>query len=87
MPLEPPQDLVRQQRVEVVRDPERPGAEAKGSGTGLCRRDRSQLRDWATVADHENMLSGLNPVQQGVRVEPELAQADGGHTDILADRR
>ena len=72
MPLEPPQDLIRQRRVEIVRDLERPGTEAEGARTGLCSGDGPQLRDRAAVADHEDVFSGLNTVEQGVRVEPEL---------------
>lgn len=41
-----PKDFLRQWRVEVVRDPERPGAEAKRAWAGLGGRDGSQLGDW-----------------------------------------
>jgi hypothetical protein len=61
MPLESSQDLFRQRRV-IVRDRERPGAEAEGSRTRLCSGDRPQLRDWTAIADHDEVFSGLNPI-------------------------
>ena len=71
-PLELPQDLLRQRRVEVVGDRERPGAEAERSGTGLDGGDGPQLGDRAAAADHDEVFPGLNPVQERVRVPLEF---------------
>jgi len=72
LPLEPPQDLLRQRRVEVVRDRECPGAEAERSRTGLAGGDGPQFGDLAAAADHDEVFPGFNPVQQGVRIPLEL---------------
>jgi hypothetical protein len=78
-PLEPPQDLLRQRRVEVVRDRECPSAEAKWARFGLGGGDGPQLSDRAASADYDEVLPGLNPVHQGVQIASELLQADGTH--------
>jgi hypothetical protein len=72
LPLEAPQDLLRQRRVEVVRDREHPGTKAERSRTGLGCGDRPQLGDRVATADHDEVFPGLNPVQQGAWVSLEL---------------
>jgi hypothetical protein len=72
LPLESPQDLLRQRRVEVVRDRKRPGAEAKRSWTGLGGGDGPELGDRAAAAGHDQVFPGLNPVQQGIRIPLEV---------------
>lgn len=71
-PFEPLQDLVRQRRVEVVRDLERPGAEAKRTRTGLRGGDGPQLGDRSPATNHAEVFPGLNPVQQAGWVPLEL---------------
>jgi hypothetical protein len=57
------QDILRQRRVEIVRDRERPGAKAERTRTGLGRRDWPQLGNLAATADNDEVFPGFNPVQ------------------------
>lgn len=70
--FEPPQGLLRQRRVEVVRDRELPGAKAEWSRAGLGRGDGPQLSYGAPIAGHDEALPGLNPVQESIQVVSEI---------------
>jgi hypothetical protein len=61
-PFEVPQDLLRERRVEVVRNLELPSAEAERTRTGLRCCDRAKLSNGPPLADHEEMFSGLNAI-------------------------
>jgi len=80
----PPKDLLRQRRVEVVRNRKRPGAQAEWSRTGLGGGGRPKLGDWTAVAYHDEVFPNLNAVQQGVCILLERLQADGTHGGIVA---
>lgn len=72
MSLERSQDLLRQRRVEVIWDRERPCTEAERSRTGLSGGDGPQLGDRSATADYDEAFPCLNPVQESARVPLEL---------------
>jgi hypothetical protein len=73
-----------QRFVEVVWNRERSDAEAEGTRSGLSRRDRPELGDRAATADHDEVLPGLDPVQERLRVPLKLLQTDYAHGRIVA---
>jgi hypothetical protein len=84
LPLESPHDFLSKRRVQVIRNRERPGAEAKRSRVGLGNEKGTQLGDRTTAADHDEVFPCFNPVQQGIRISLELLQGDGTHVGIVA---
>ncbi len=82
-PLELPQDLTRQRRVEIVRNRERPGTEAKGPWTRRRRGKRPELGDGSAITDDDKVLPGFDPVQQGVGVPLKILKTDSTHALIL----
>jgi hypothetical protein len=84
-PFKLSQDLLRKRRIKIVRDLERPHTKAERSRAGWGCGDGPHLGDGIAATNDDEVLSGLDPVQQSIGVPLELLEADPAHAEIVAD--
>ncbi len=67
-------DVFRQRIIEVIRDAEFPGRQAEGPGRMRNRGQGPRFGDRPALARDEEVLSGLDSVEQGGEVSLEVLQ-------------
>jgi hypothetical protein len=87
-PFEIPQEFIGQGSVEVGRHGERPGGQTEGSWPTDGRAQRTEFGHRPTLAGDDEVLPGLDAVEEACGVSLQILQAYGihGRDDITVAR-
>jgi hypothetical protein len=84
--FEVPQEVIRQGGIEVGRDGERPGGQAERPWPAGGRAERAEFGYRPALAGNDEVLPGLNAVEEAGGVSLQVLQADGRHVTIISPR-